>query len=59
MTQDCYTVQQVAEKLQLKDITVQRMLRNGQLKGFKINNRIWRIPKSEFEEYVKVVDNAS
>lgn len=59
MMQDYYTVQQVAEKLQLKDITVQRMLRGGQLKGFKINKRIWRIPKDEIDKYVKVVDDAS
>lgn len=57
--QDYYTVQQVAEKLQLKSITIQRMLRTGQLKGIKINKRIWRIPHSSLDEYVRGGSDAS
>ena len=42
------TTEQVAERLQLHIITVQRWLRNGRLNGTKLPGRAgWRIPESE------------
>lgn len=44
------TTEQVAERLQLHVITVQRWLRDGKLKGTKLPGKAgWRVPVSEVE----------
>lgn len=44
------TTQQVAERLQLHPITVQRWLRDGRLKGTKLPGKAgWRVPVTEVE----------
>jgi excisionase family DNA binding protein len=44
------TTQQVAERLQLHIITVQRWLRDGKLKGTKLSGKAgWRVPVAEVE----------
>ena len=42
------TVKQAAERLQVKDATVRRWLRTGQLHGTYLSDRAgWRVPASE------------
>ena len=58
--QEYYSVQEVAQKLKVKDVTVQRMLRNGGLKGIKINKRMWRISATELNRIQEeVIENAT
>lgn len=44
-----FTVEQVAESLQVHLDTVRRWLRTGQLQGLKIG-RVWRISESELSK---------
>lgn len=44
------TTEQVAERLQLHPITIQRWLRQGKLKGTKLPGKAgWRVPVAEVE----------
>ena len=47
-----YTVEQVAEMLQLHPRTVNRMLERGELRGVRAG-RLWRIPTEAVEEYLR------
>ncbi len=49
---DIITVKQLAEFLQLSEMTVKRALKSGELKGFKIG-RDWRIEKEAVMNWVK------
>lgn len=50
VTEQHLTVRQAAERLQVKEATVRRWLRVGQLKGTYLSDRAgWRIPASEIE----------
>lgn len=46
------TPKQLAEFLQLSEMTVKRALKSGELKGFKAG-RDWRIEKEEVLKWVK------
>lgn len=46
------TKKQLAEFLQISEITITRALLNGQLKGFKVG-RDWRIEKEEVFRWIK------
>lgn len=45
------TVKQVAERLQLGEVTIQRWLRSGKLRGIRLGSTKagWRVPVSEVE----------
>lgn len=45
------TVPQVAEYLQLKEVTVRRMLARGEIKAAKIGKE-WRIRKADVDSYI-------
>lgn len=47
-----YTVQQVAEYLQISDEAVYRLVRAGVLKAFRPTKKDWRITESAIEEYI-------
>jgi excisionase family DNA binding protein len=51
MDEKIYTPDEISKKLSVKVITVQRWLRSGKLRGFKID-RIWRVRGSEFDAFV-------
>jgi excisionase family DNA binding protein len=54
------TTQQVAARLQVHVITVQRWLRDGKLKGTKLPGKAgWRIPIAEVERIERGDDGAS
>ena len=46
------TPEQAAEKLKVSIITVRRLLKNGNLNGFKVGRR-WRIDESDLRKYIK------
>ncbi len=46
-----YTIKEVAELLKVSDGAVRKWLKSGKLKGIKLG-RIWRIKKSDLEEFV-------
>ncbi|MHB8574361.1 MAG: helix-turn-helix domain-containing protein [Dehalococcoidia bacterium] len=52
MTDDpLLTVRQVAERLQVQPVSVQRWLRAGRMRGTLLSDRMgWRVPASEVEQ---------
>jgi len=46
------TVKEVAEYLNVHELTVRRHLESGKLKGYKVGNR-WRIKRVDLEAYLK------
>lgn len=49
MAETLLTVEQAAERLQLKPLTVRRQLQRGALRGIK-RGRVWRVPESALVE---------
>lgn len=47
-----FTVKQVAESLQVPQITVTKWIREGKIKAFKVGKE-WRITETNFNEYMK------
>lgn len=52
MSEDAYTVEQVARKLQLHENTIRNMIKTGRLRAVKIGKG-WRIPKAEYEKLLE------
>ena len=48
---DLLTVQEVAKYLRINQYTVYHMMKNGKLKGFKLDRR-WRIYKSSLKTLI-------
>ena len=51
MTDTFFTIAQVAEKLQVSEKTVRRMLVSGELPGYKIGGQ-YRIKPAELESWI-------
>ena len=49
---EVYTPREVAEILGVSVFTVQELLRDGKLKGFKITSR-WRVSAEELKNFMK------
>ena len=49
---DLLTIKQVAEYLQVAELTVRRMLKDGRLRGTKLGV-LWRIPRESVEELIR------
>lgn len=49
---DFLTVEELCELLKIGHTAAYRLLRSGELKGFR-NGRVWRIPKQSVIEYTK------
>ncbi|MGE0542429.1 MAG: helix-turn-helix domain-containing protein [Dehalococcoidia bacterium] len=47
-----YTIEEVAEVLQVNPRTINRMLDRGELKGFKVG-RLWRISQEALDAYMR------
>ena len=50
--QKLYTPEQVADLLQVNVITVHRWLRSGQLRGYKLGRKLWRIDSEYLEDFL-------
>ncbi len=55
MDQDPWlTVEQISERLQFHPDTVRRLLREGKIRGHRVNRRAgWRVKASEIERFVE------
>lgn len=52
-TEALLTANQVAERLNMHVYTVRELLRSGDLMGYKIRNRRWRVKASDVEKFLK------
>jgi len=52
VTDELFTVEEVAQKLKLHTDTVKRLLRTGQLTGYKIL-REWRVKQSDLDKFME------
>lgn len=50
---DIVTVKQLAEFLQVSDLTIKRAIKSGKLEAFKVG-RDWRIEREKAIEWLKV-----
>jgi excisionase family DNA binding protein len=50
--EDLYTVQQVAERFQVRQCTVKRWMVSGQLRGLKAGRK-WRVTPSAIEMFLQ------
>lgn len=48
---EVYTVEEVAKMLKISDQTVRALIRSGELPAKRVG-RVWRIKKTDFEEYM-------
>ncbi len=46
-------VKQVRERLGISESTLFRLIKNRELKGFKVGGRKWRFEESDIEDYIK------
>lgn len=44
---------EVSEALGISTNAVYELLNTGELKGFKVGRKIWKIPRESLEEYVR------
>ncbi len=47
-----YTVDQVAELLQLNPVTIRRYIEGGKIKAIKVG-RVWRISEANLQEFLQ------
>ncbi|MGJ9457387.1 helix-turn-helix domain-containing protein [Oceanobacillus sp. CF4.6] len=52
MTHEIMTVSQVAEYLQLSEMTTYKLVQEGKLPSFKIG-RHWRVKKEDLNEFIE------
>lgn len=52
MADELLTVKQVQDKLKLSERSVFRLIKSGELKGFKVG-REWRFEVSDIEDYIQ------
>ncbi len=51
MPQELLNIKQVQDKLGVSERTVFRLIKDGELKGFKVG-REWRFEESDIEDYI-------
>lgn len=50
------TIAQVAEFLQISEITTYKLVQEGRIPGFKIG-RQWRVKKKELRDYIQALEH--
>lgn len=50
------TLQEVAKELRVSELTVNRWLNKGKLKGFKVGHK-WRIREEDLDDFIKGGEN--
>ncbi|MEC5425490.1 helix-turn-helix domain-containing protein [Virgibacillus sp. C22-A2] len=56
MTNEIMTVSQVAEYLQLSEVTTYKLVQENKIPGFKIG-RHWRVKKEDLNEFIERLKN--
>ena len=57
MSNELFTVSQVASYLQLSDKTIRRLISSKKLAASKVGDRVWRIKISDIEDYLNTHTN--
>lgn len=52
MSEEYFTPEEIAKKLKLNPVTVQRWLRDGKLKGAKLGKQ-WRVKGSDLDAFIE------
>ncbi len=50
---ELYSPKQMATMLHVNEITVRRWLRSGNLQGYRLGERLWRVSKEQLEEFLE------
>ncbi|MCT2535995.1 helix-turn-helix domain-containing protein [Aquibacillus koreensis] len=56
MEKEIMTVAQVAEYLQLSEMTTYKLVQEGKIPGFKIG-RHWRVKRADLDEFIERLKN--
>jgi excisionase family DNA binding protein len=56
LEKEIMTITQVAEYLQISDMTTYKLVNEGKIKGFKIG-RHWRVKKEDLNEFIEKLKN--
>jgi excisionase family DNA binding protein len=56
LNQEIMTIAQVAEYLQISEITTYKLVNEGKIKAFKIG-RHWRVKKEDLTEFIEKLKN--
>ena len=51
---DFYSINQIAEKMAVNRHTVEKYIKNGQLKSYKVGKSV-RIEKGDYEEWIRTM----
>lgn len=58
MAEVLLNVDEMAARLGMSPITVRNKLRAGELPGFKMTPRAWRVSETELDEWIRAQDKA-
>ena len=58
LSDELLTVNETCKLLKISRPTLLKLMRKGSIKGFKIGKRVWRIRRSEVEEYIEKYDES-
>ncbi|SEL22144.1 helix-turn-helix domain-containing protein [Ruminococcus albus] len=53
LSDELLTVNETCKLLKISRPTLIRLLKSGEIKGFKIGKRVWKIPRYYLSEYIK------
>jgi len=51
LSDELLTVKETCKMLKISRPTLQRLIKSGEIKGFKIGKRVWKIQRSEVYNY--------
>ena len=52
LSDELLTINETCKLLKISRPTLIRLLKSGEIKGFKIGKRIWKIPRCEVYNYI-------
>ena len=58
LSDELLTVNETCKLLKISRPTLLKLMRKESIKGFKIGKRVWRIRRSEVEEYIEKYDES-
>ena len=58
LSDELLTINETCKLLKISRPTLLKLMRKGSIKGFKIGKRVWRIRRSEVEEYIEKYDES-
>ena len=52
LSDELLTVNETCKLLKISRPTLIRLIKSGEIKGFKVGKRIWKIPRCEVDKYI-------